>query len=381
LQLGLSQGGLAERLAAAPSTVARTERGESTPHPYNRRRWAKALEISLEELDELLGTGESPAPASWERYIRAVEDPARVDAVVVDNLAAVLAADRQMEDSLGPRLLIRPVAARLEVIDRLAVGCRSPIRDAVVTVLGQYAQFVGWMLEDVGNTSGALAAYDRAMDAAQQTDDQNMVVSVLSLKSHTAWSDGDGPRALAMAQAGLRAANDWTSPGVRALVTQQAARGHAMLGNADEVERMLDITDKLTQRAHEHPEDEPPWAYFVAPERALYQRGAAYAELRRYTQAADLIDASRHLLPEHYRRDHARYMAASALMRARAGDIDQAVASASRAAELALETGSARAARDLRRLREELTRWNDTPSVRHLDEIIRTLVPGPRSGS
>lgn len=41
--LDLNQEALAERLGVAVSTVARTERGESTPRPWYRRRWADAL--------------------------------------------------------------------------------------------------------------------------------------------------------------------------------------------------------------------------------------------------------------------------------------------------------------------------------------------------
>jgi transcriptional regulator with XRE-family HTH domain len=62
--LGLSQEDLAARLRAgtqtvAVSTVARWERGETTPRSWHRRPLAEALDVSLAELDRLLEGGDA----------------------------------------------------------------------------------------------------------------------------------------------------------------------------------------------------------------------------------------------------------------------------------------------------------------------------------
>jgi transcriptional regulator with XRE-family HTH domain len=52
--LGLTQEALAEALDVVVSTVARWERGESTPRSWHKRRYARALDITVDELDRLL---------------------------------------------------------------------------------------------------------------------------------------------------------------------------------------------------------------------------------------------------------------------------------------------------------------------------------------
>ena len=57
--VGLSQERLAEALEVEPSTVGRWERGETAPQPWFRPKLARALAVSVEELDHLLVEVES----------------------------------------------------------------------------------------------------------------------------------------------------------------------------------------------------------------------------------------------------------------------------------------------------------------------------------
>ena len=94
--LGFTQESLAERLGVHPTTVKRWENGSSAggPHPYARVQLARYLQVSAEELEELLagGVGEKnargePEPAvvttgainldDEERLVLAARDPGR----------------------------------------------------------------------------------------------------------------------------------------------------------------------------------------------------------------------------------------------------------------------------------------------------------------
>jgi transcriptional regulator with XRE-family HTH domain len=59
--VGFSQEGLAECLKVDRTTVVRWERGETVPQPWKRAEFASALQVSVEELDELLAE-EEPEP-------------------------------------------------------------------------------------------------------------------------------------------------------------------------------------------------------------------------------------------------------------------------------------------------------------------------------
>jgi tetratricopeptide (TPR) repeat protein len=302
-----------------------------------------------------------------------VDQPRRTDRKVIGHLTRVLAEYRQLEDVTGPRPVVEPIRAQLTLLDDLAANARGPVRDSVVELISHHAQFAGWLAEDTGNARRALTFYDRAMDAAQQVDDANMITSVLSLKSHLAWSRADAARAVALAQAGQRV-NGHVSPGVLALVVQQEARGHALLGDADPTDRAMDRSEALTQEASEHAEDEPPWVYFQDPGRALFQRGIAYLELGRGQEAAELFERARLALAAAYRRDHGRYAAVTAHAYALSGEVEQATTLGREAATIAAETGSAHTAGDLRRMRRALNKWADDQRVRDLDVYVRDLV-------
>lgn len=84
--VGHSQEQLAERLGVERSTVARWESGETGPQPWLRPKLARALQVSIEQLDGLLAEAGSTDDLSDERLTYAVEHPSSVDLVTVARL-------------------------------------------------------------------------------------------------------------------------------------------------------------------------------------------------------------------------------------------------------------------------------------------------------
>ncbi|MGI5128991.1 helix-turn-helix domain-containing protein [Pseudonocardia sp. CA-107938] len=375
---GLTQEDLAHRVGVDRSTVGRWEAGESDPQPWARRKLAKVLGLPLDELavalDDPRRTDATAAADedAFDRLARAVEQPRRVDLTVVEHLAETLARQRKIEDEVGARAMAPAVLAEITLLERMAREARGPVRAAAVQLLAEYHQFAGWMGEDLGDHAGATAHYDRAMDAATETGDANMITSVLSMKSHLAWSLCDAALAVGLAAAGGRHPGA-VSPGVLSLVTQQEARGHALDGNGEQVDRLLDRAERLSLDAAEHPEDEPPWVYFTDPGRVLFQRGVAYVELGRHARAVELFREARAHLGPSYRRDHGRYAARLALAAALDGRIDEATAAGREAVALALVAGGAHTVADLRRMRRALERWSSAPAVVEFDEMLADL--------
>lgn len=78
--LGLTQEALAHELGVELSTVGRWERGALTPQPWRRPDLARALQISLDELDELL----NPAPPRTTTAGGVVQKRASRREVIVD---------------------------------------------------------------------------------------------------------------------------------------------------------------------------------------------------------------------------------------------------------------------------------------------------------
>jgi transcriptional regulator with XRE-family HTH domain len=370
---GLSLADLAARAHVHRGYLHRIERGERWPSGAV----ARAVDAALAAEGALLATWEAADAAvvdldDFERFERALVAPQRTDAAVVGYLARVLAVQRRAEDALGARGLLPPVLAQLRVIEQLAVDTRESVRRELLTVGSHYEQFAGWMSQDAMDPVGARRHYDRAMQAAQEIDDVDMVVSVLSLKSHLAWSQGNAPAAVSLAEAGQRDPRR-CSDAVLALIAQQEARGHALDGDAGAAERALDRSAALTYAAAEHPEQAPPWVYFNDPDRLAFQRGVAYVELGRYVDAAPLLVNALERLGNGFDRDRGRYEAMLALALAGAGEAEEAVLHGKRAAELAVTTGSALATQELRRMRTVLRRQGAERAVGELAEHLRAL--------
>lgn len=383
--LGLSQAQLAARLAEVSSSPTITRHDISRwEHGARRPGWWRPY------LDQVLGNLDTPTeghpalvaaaeslpelPADeFDRLAAAIEAPRRTDQTVVEHLAVVLARQRALEDEVGARGVLPAVLAEVDLIDLLAHQARGSVRCPLIDLAGQYRQFLGWIGEDIGDPGAALAHYDRAMDTALETGDANMSTSVLSLKSHLAWSQRYAGRAIGLAEAGGRGK---ASPGVLALITQQEARGYALDGDAERTDRLMDRAEALTATAAEHPECEPPWIYFHGPDRVLFQRGVAHLELGRYASAVDLFTRARLALPPTYRRDHGRYAANLALAGALAGELDRASRAAMDALNIMIETGSAHTLSELRRARRAMNRWPDAPEVREFDAALRAALAG-----
>lgn len=375
----------AGRSLAEVAAVAHVHRTHLS-HLEHGRRWpSRSVAVALDGALDADGTllvlwdrADAPIvvepddPDLSDRLARVLDRPERVDRAVVDHLAALLELQRRVEDLLGAARVLPTTLAQLDTIDGLSRAARSDVRHALLSVGAQWRQFAAWQSQDLGRPAEALAHHDRALEAAQEIDDANMAVTVMSLKSHLAWSQRDPARAVGLAVAGQRHP-DGASPGVRGLIAQQEARGRAMDGDADRAHRLLDLTDELTAQAAEHPEDEPVWTYFHDPGRVLFHRGVVDLELGHDVRAADLFAAACDALPTVYRRDRARYAANLALAAARAGDVDRAVEAGLAALDLIRDTGSSHAVSDIHAVRTALRPHATVPAVRDFDAALHGL--------
>lgn len=296
-------------------------------------------------LDEILGAGGSlaalgeqtarmPVPALplpglapdadlYDRISRAVDEPPRVDLPVIEWLELSLAEHRRVEDTIGARPLLGLIRAQLSTVAEFSRNAPGSLAGRLADLAAQYAQFLAWMCIDTHNHAAGLGWYDRAHDWAEQAGDANLAATVLSMKSHLAWSAGDPRRCIQMAKA-ARWYDHHVTPGVRGMAAQMGARGHALAREAGPARALLAEAQQLIGRAAERPEDEPPWMYFYGQEWFGLQRGMAEAHLGNWGVAADLLAAGLAALPESYRRDRAWYGACLAHACARAGDAEHA---------------------------------------------------------
>ncbi len=328
--------------------------------------------------DELFGFVRDPVPAValpslapdpdlYERLTRAVREPRRVDEATVRWLERCLAEHRRVEDTTGSRPLLPVVRAQLAAVAELAHGAGGALGERLVGLAAEYAQFVAWMCQDSGNLAAGLAWYDRAHAWALEAGDARLAATTLSMRAHQAWSIGDGPACVRLAEA-ARLHDGRTTPGVQGMAAQMAARGHALMGEADAARALLDEAERLIARATERPEDEPAWMYFYDAGWFAMQRGMAEIELGAGDRAVPLLEAGLSRLPEAFRRDRAWFGSCLAKAYLLKGDADAAAGTALRYAGDAVAVN----AYAVRTLRDVASALRDTrlPAVRDLDDLL-----------
>jgi transcriptional regulator with XRE-family HTH domain len=321
-QRGLSLRELARLAHVDPGHLSRIEAGKRPP----TGELAAALDGALQaggQLAALAAVNEVLTEHDAGRLAYVARHPRRIDPTTVDSLAAVLAHQRRLEDAIGAAAMRGPVLAQLATVEDLVTEARGPVRAPLVDVAAQWAQFAGWLHAASGQGKRARGWYGRALEWATEVDDPDMIATALNLRGHLAWLAGQpGPVIGLSAAAGRLPAR----PGVRALAAQQQARGHALVGEAADVDRMLDLAAELAAAAAERPGEEPPWIYFYNGGYLAMQRGLAYRLLGRRDRAIEELRAGLASMPAEVRRSEwvTRYVLELARAHEEAGDHDEA---------------------------------------------------------
>ena len=314
---GLNQTELARRLTYDRSTVAHAERAAQVP----AEEFWQGCDALLAANGALLGlyqalqqakqrkTDQAAAKARAERHARlgarlnpSPDGPglATHAAVLTDHLAEVQAALRRAEDETGARPVLPAALAQARVVDGLAGAVRGAALVPLLREAAQWSQFTAWLHTDLGMRDRAAEWYLRAGEQAREAGDADMVSTVLSMRSHLAWSSRQPVLAAGLAEGAVAVPGTHTV--TRSQATQQLARGLAMLGEQDRVERLLDQAEELVHAAVDRPDGWPSWLYFHDPARIRVQRAIAYSEVGRGRAAAEVLtEAMARTRPEEIR--------------------------------------------------------------------------------
>ena len=382
-QADLTQEQLAERSGVSVDLIRRLEQGSrASARLDSLYRLACALDVPLSELLVTLPPGDGTAgdPDDEERYQRALQDPERVDERVVGYLARVLAEHRRADDLFGPRGMLPPITGQLEVIQRFIASARPEVRQQVLSVACQYAQFLGWLYQDAGQHAKAVAWYGRAEEWALECGSLPMVATALSMKADLAMSLREPYRAASLAQA-AQAARWRCPPGLRALCAQGEAgawaAAYALAGDAqaaDAARRKLDVVQRHVAAMVEGREPEAPWTYFFTPEFSRMQRAMVLRNLGDVETAIPLFEAGLAALGPGHRRERGQYLARLGFAYFLAGEREEALACAEEAASIAGEVGSIRTAEELQRFRAVAAERRAQAALRRLDELVCAVV-------
>ncbi|MBL7502230.1 helix-turn-helix transcriptional regulator [Frankia sp. CNm7] len=351
--------------------------------PYGALAAAEAAADVDADAGRPMGAQEAAARAlASDRLRAAASRSARTaDVPLAEALAVILAAQRDVEDTVGSAPLLGPVTAQLAALMPLVFEARGAARRAMVDVAAQWAQFAGWLYANTGSTAQARVWLDRGAEWAAESGNPSLTANILSYKGHLAWESGAVGPLIGLSQAAQRVAGVY--PGQRAYDAGQEARGHAMTGDAEATDRGLARARELWQLARDHPDGPPPWSYYFSPAFAQLQEGLAHRYLarqnaRRARRAAEDLSAGLAGLPEPMRRAEwaAEYVYHLAVAHIHTAEPEAACADTLTAAAIAQATGSRRVMGQVRRLHNRVAQqWPTLPAVTELTDRLHDPEP------
>lgn len=329
-KLGLSQEDLAALLrvgtrTVAVSTVARWERGETTPRSWHRRPLAEALDLSLAELDRLLEGGNAGTDSA-------------------DDVAAVVS---QLEDA---------------ALAASGKGHRRP----VLRLLGHAHEAAGEVAFDRLQFGPAADHYHQAHEIGVELGDADLAsIAVIQL--------GDIARRRRRQHAAIRllqaAEKDVTGAGLLTQVrrSQTLARTYAELHDRPKFEQAIGHAEQLTgwvSADHHRGGEHSPRGVTLERAQGLTVLGRPEAALAIYEESA----------PTSFRtaRERGSFMIIHAQALAGAGHLDEGVRLAIEGLELARGYGSPRHISRVQRMHDRLvTVWQRSePRLVELSEAL-----------
>ncbi|MDA3649333.1 helix-turn-helix transcriptional regulator [Saccharopolyspora indica] len=406
---GHTQETLAHRLEVDVSTVARWERGASTPTPRMREALARELGLSLDQLAGLL-----PHPAVV-REVPAVDPVELIKDVWTsaerDGLAARLAENAPAPGLTGDRAvrvahqwLITPpppaVAWRSESGQRVGSGALGRLQarlrylhhaddvmaggDLHTTIRGELAgtaallrsssypeeigrgllrviaelcQLAGWSTADAGHIATAERYYLSGIQAAHAADDPVLAAQVVSALAGHLTEYGRARDAVLVAKSAQARIDglgrDAATPTVRALLHARASWAHVAAGEPGQAATAIQrAQDEYGRRRDGDPD--PAWVYWLTPEEMDIIVGRVDTALGRTRQARQRLTSAIRSCDHRRVRETALYTTWLAHAHLRAQDVDGASALADRAQQLSETIPSDYSERAVRQLTRQL---------------------------
>jgi transcriptional regulator with XRE-family HTH domain len=394
---GYTQDSLAEYVDVALSSVKRWEGGRSTPQPTLRRRLANALDITLDELEELLthddnavhtdgaassgaSDGAAMSDVSWPPPPNSRDDPADTAEDHRSFLvrAVLLAASPPQPGAVadkGPALRrptvdidtvqqVRDVTATLRVVDARYGGgaCRAaalahlawaePLLEAAPASLQQplcaavaeVHALIGWTALDVGARHDARWHLLTALELAQLAQDKALVAEALYRMARLFLHAGWPKDALELLRLGQTAAHESGSPLAETVLYGNAAWVYAELGDVAQMRQAVGRAEDSFGRVDPGTEQ---WFRFFTPADLDALRGVALTVLTAgdRSHVDDAVDALQHSVAgrdEDTGRSRAFELTALATAYLRGGDISLGVHAGHEAVDLAVRIRSTR---------------------------------------
>ncbi|MFF2374819.1 multiprotein-bridging factor 1 family protein [Streptomyces xiamenensis] len=276
----------------------------------------------------------------------------------------------QADNLLGPRQVIQAVQQSLAALRTLREQASGQDALDLLELHVRYAEFAGWLAQDLGDMQSASMSTDKALQWAHAHGDADLISYVLGRKSQLAADTGDAMDAVDLAEASQRGTRP--DSGLRAIGEMHRAHGLALRGRELEALRAYDSTLDMITALNGNP---TPWGSWLDEGYVRVQRAWSLHVLGHHDQAAQGLTDALAGLPTTYERDRGVYLARAASAHAGMQEPEMASALGQEATEIARVTGSARIIGELAVLDAQLTKsWPKTPATVEFRAALDAIV-------
>lgn len=370
--VGLSQEQLAESLRIDRSTVGRWESGETEPQPWVRPRLARALQISVDELGDLL-TEPDPVGNETERLSYVLANPASADLVTVAHLRQQVEQLDEQYVRVPSTLLLADAGQCIGQIGFLTAHARNGrVRRDLHTIEAEAAVLMGQLVWDASQRRDHTTArvfFDRAIAAAGRCGHATLEGLAWLRKSMVAlYGEKEPAQGMAMA---LQAAD--VSKRVSNVLTGMAmlhvAESYAMLGEVTPCERALQDAESQFGRLS----SADAAASLFSPSLFGRMAGSCYLFLDDARRARRFLDQTAPLFQDHSK-SQSIVLGNLALASIRLGNLDDATSRLHQAIDVIEVNWGGGGLNIVFSVGRELHPWRTEPTVRDVHDRLLGLM-------
>ncbi len=311
----------------------------------------------------------------WDRLVRSIDAPHRVDAQTIDSLSAFLWHCKHQEDALGPAMVVDTVLAQHGIVRRLLSECPAPLRPRLLSLHSDMAAAIGGHLVDLDHHDRAQPYFRDARIAGHEAGNRVCAAYALSCASHAAYLRGETCTAVDTAAAARNLAARTDDALVKVLADQRAAGAHALDGqHAACLAAYARAREGLAAAV---PGVESP-AYWVHSGSIESKLSDDLVKLGRPREAVEAAQAAAGRFDPSFRGSYARCQVRLATALVLCEEIDEAARILGAAAGTASASPSPRLTAELCTARAQLQPWQRTYAVKTLDaQLAACGVVGP----
>lgn len=291
------------------------------------------------------------------------------ESALAESLLGTLDLYSNVDNLAGPQSLVSIAPQQLRFVEDVLSNARGKDRKQLLYVGARYAEFAGWIYQDVGALNSAMQMSSIALDFAQEVGDEMLISYILMRRSNIA-TDAKRPElALRLADSALDRSTH-LPPRYRAVALRQRAHAFAQLDQPDDCASTLQLAFESAERSADSEKD---LAQYCTSEYVEMEAAHCWIELG---QADKAIGTLQHSLAEwkpEFRRDLGLCLARLAVAHASYGQIENALIVADRSLEIVRDTKSFRTEDQLARIPGMLVARGAGDEARRFDRKIRSL--------